>query len=145
MVEKNAAEIEAMRETLRKAAETGPPTRNQPRSKAEKIRMLRSEIAVLRTKGWKWEEVALALADQLDASADTIRLAIGGTKKRPSAKRALSVEKTKPQSVVKRSAAEADPKIEPEAARARTAAGPQTDAAAKTQLNRDKQFGARKL
>lgn len=107
--------------------------------------MLRSEIAVLRTKGWKWEEVALALADQLDASADTIRLAIGGTKKRPSAKRALSVEKTKPQSVAKRNVAEAKPKTEPEAARARTAAGPQTDAAAKTQLNRDKQFGARKL
>lgn len=144
MVENSAAEIEAMRETLRKAADEGPPSRNLPRTKAEKIRMLRSEIAVLRAKGWKWQEVADALADQLDASADTIRLAIGETKKQPRTKRISSVENKKMLAVTNRAAAEGTAK-EAEPTRAWAGTAPEIGAAVKNQPNSDRQFGARKL
>ena len=145
MSEENAADIEAMRETLRKAAEAGPPSRNKPKSKAEKIRMLRSEIAVLRTRGWKWDEVALALAEHLDASADTIRLAIGETNKRPNLKRIVSETNEKERPSTKRLLTEKQPSVKKVGQRARTVAEPSSDASAKAQPKSDKQFGARKL
>lgn len=97
-----------MRETLRKAADTGPWTRNIPKSKVEKIRMLRDEIAVLRAKGWKWEEVALALAPQLDASANTIRLAIREPKKKTVYEASRNRKKTNVRAVAKRASGESE-------------------------------------
>ena len=145
MPEENAADIEAMRETLRKAADAGPPSRNKPKSKAEQIRMLRSEIAVLRTRGWKWDDVAVALSQHLDASADTIRLAIGETNKRLTSTRMASGTKEKSQSTQKRSQAEELTNKTKDTKRARTVAEQSSSTVAKAQPKSDKHFGARKL
>jgi hypothetical protein len=76
-------EIEAARVALRRAANDQSFGRKRPMSKTEKIRELRVDIAKLRTQGRTWQDIAHTLEGTLDASADTIRHAIG-TKKKPS-------------------------------------------------------------
>jgi hypothetical protein len=76
-------EIEAARAALRRAANDQSFGRKRPMSKTEKIRELRVDIAKLRTQGRTWQDIAHTLEGTLDASADTIRHAIG-TKKKPS-------------------------------------------------------------
>ena len=107
--------------------------------------MLRSEIAVLRAQGWKWQEVAAALTDQLDASADTIRLAIGETKKQARAKRTGSEEKKKTLEATDRAAAEGSAKAKTDTTRARAVNEKSSGAVDKPQSTNDRQFGARKL
>ncbi len=80
MAKTQVADIEAAREALRKATEEAVNERKLPKTKADKVRELRAEIAQFRAQGKTWQEVADVLSGALDVSAATIRQVLGARK-----------------------------------------------------------------
>lgn len=80
MGEKQLSDVDAAREALRTATETALREKKLPKTKADKIRELRAEIAQFRAQGKSWQEVSNVLAGTLDVSAATIRQVMGAKK-----------------------------------------------------------------
>ncbi|MFZ1124200.1 MAG: hypothetical protein WAN59_03545 [Candidatus Baltobacteraceae bacterium] len=95
-VERDADLVAAARAALRAALSQRSFAGKQTLTKAEQIRALRPDIAALRAKGATWDDVAAILAETLGASADTIRQAIGATRKAKKPSRARTSTQREP-------------------------------------------------
>ena len=84
MAETKVTDVEAARAALKMATHAASLESKVPRTKAQKIRELRQEIALFRSEGKSWQEVAQVLAGSLHVSAATIRQVLGA--KKPGAK-----------------------------------------------------------
>jgi len=80
MGEKQLSDMDAAREALRTATEAALREKKLPKTKSDKLRELRAEIAQFRAQGKSWQDVASVLAGTLDVSAATIRQVLGAKK-----------------------------------------------------------------
>ena len=78
-----SSDLESVREKLLLEAEKRDFKKKSRETKTASVRALRAEIAALRRKGATWGDVADMLRSAgVDVNKDTVRLAIGETKKR---------------------------------------------------------------
>jgi len=80
MAETQVTDVEAARAALKMATHIASLEINVPKTKAQKVRELRQEIAQFRAQGKSWQEVAQVLAGSLNVSAATIRQVLGAKK-----------------------------------------------------------------
>jgi len=90
--------LKTAREALRLAAQRHTEAQKLPKTKSQKIRELRGDIAKLRTQGLTWQQIADALRGSVDASPEMLRLTIGvkKAKKKPPATVSRAAHKPKP-------------------------------------------------
>jgi hypothetical protein len=92
-----ASKLEAVRQAGRQALER--PPQKKPKLKTRLIEEARGDIAVMRTKGWSWVNIAEAYQEAIGATPETIRYVIGEKLKKsnPRARKKSKQEKPMPQ------------------------------------------------
>jgi hypothetical protein len=89
--------LEAVRQAGRQALASQP--QKKPKLKTRLIEEARGDIAVMRTKGWSWVNIAEAYQEAIGATPETLRYVIGEKPKKSSsrARKKSKQEKSTPQ------------------------------------------------
>lgn len=89
--------LEAVRQAGRQAL--ARPTPKKPKLKTRLIEEARGDIAVMRTKGWSWVNIAEAYQEAIGATPETLRYVIGEKSKKSNsrARKQSKQQKSTPQ------------------------------------------------
>jgi hypothetical protein len=92
-----ADKLEAVRQAGKQALASQP--QKKPKLKTRLIEEARGDIAVMRTKGWSWVNIAEAYQEAIGATPETLRYVIGEKAKKSSqrARKQSKREKSTPQ------------------------------------------------